>query len=100
MKVFLLRIGQTEANNKEILTNNSKLSEEGIEQVKQLKKRIIEEKFDKIITSEYSPSIHTAEILFEESTQKSNIDKRFNEVDWGLWEGLQKSAIKLKWESE
>lgn len=85
MTVYFIRHGFSKANKKQIWGGDSSLHIKGIFQALRLKKELTNKNFkcDILICSEHKRTKQTARIIFPK--MKIEIDKRFNEMDYGIY---------------
>jgi 2,3-bisphosphoglycerate-dependent phosphoglycerate mutase len=96
-KIFIVRHTQTEWNKKKIFTGwrDVSLSKEGIEQAKEIKEILKDEKIDIVISSPMKRCIETYKIIMSE---RENYDVIYNyyiiERRYGILEGKSKEQVK------
>lgn len=95
-KIYLMRHGQSEGNELGIVqgTNDSVLSNQGIEEAKAASELIRNFKIDKIYTSELSRAKQTAEIIGKNNDIEVEVVREFIELDFGNWQGKKFEDIK------
>jgi broad specificity phosphatase PhoE len=97
MKVFLIRHGESIGNIKEIIqTAEEPLTKKGVLQVKNLKKKIEDIKFDLVFSSDMKRAIETTKILFWKQNIPIIYTKNLEEKRNGNFEGLKKEEINWK----
>jgi len=91
LKIILIRHGEEEkekVNNVEYQTNNSDLTAKGIEQVKKLTTRLLNEfNINKIYSSDIKRALQTTEIINYKLNLNIKIDERLRERNIGDFEG-------------
>lgn len=100
MKLILVRHGETIWNiqNRFQGITDTTLSKNGLQQAKLLAKRLSSERIDLIYSSKLKRTVKTAEIIKSSHKNAKLIkEKNLNEISWGLWEGLTKSEVKIKY---
>lgn len=103
-RIYLARHGESQWNILNIIQGQKDipLTNKGILQAQLLGKRLINEKIDKIYSSDLSRAHETAKIIGE----IINVDvvpmKEFREINFGIWEGMSKEELlaNYKWEYE
>ena len=70
MKVYLIRVGETQANQKQFLSDSTALTERGVEQIKQLSKRLSAVEFKLIVHSTLISGQETASLINDENKYK------------------------------
>lgn len=98
-KIFLIRHGQTEANN--ILrfqghTDNT-LNELGLQQAEKLGRHLSEMDIKKIYTSDLTRTLQTAAPAAKACGLTIEKVPALKEISFGKWEGLTQTEIKAKW---
>lgn len=94
LTVYLLRHGQTAWNaegNKYCGRTDVPLTERGIEQARQARKKVRDLSFDGVYASTLQRAYKTAEIIAGD--QQVMKDERLIEVDFGWWEGKPKKEF-------
>jgi len=89
MELYIARHGETRSNVERRLTGgktNSPLTENGIEQAKQLGKSLEHITFDAVYSSPLERAVDTVKIAFGDK-YKINIDERLEEIRLGVMEG-------------
>lgn len=100
MKIYLVRHGKIDSNNKKGYLYNSRnddsLNKEGISQVRKLRDFISREKIDIIYSSPMKRTKETSEIIMEGLKNKPEIitDPRVMELDFGIFDGKSLDYIK------
>lgn len=104
MKLFLIRHGQTDWNLKGKIQGSCdiELNDTGINQAKELSKKILEEgyKFSKIYSSLQRRAVKTAEILSHAINLDYIVIKGLEEMNLGKWEGLSWKEVQEKYPIE
>lgn len=93
MKIYSTRHGETQwnAEDKIVGTTDITLSEKGIEQAKELAKKIKKNcEIQQIIASPMLRAMHTAQIISEEIDVQIIFDERLREWDYGSYEGMDR----------
>lgn len=100
MKLTLVRHGQTEENANKIVQghNHGTLSEKGLKQVKELAKRLKDDKFDYIYSSDLKRCTDTAEEIrrYHPDTPFKTTEK-LREMSFGSFHG--KPSAEIDWDS-
>ncbi|MBZ2174542.1 histidine phosphatase family protein [Schnuerera sp. xch1] len=97
MDIILIRHGQTEDNVRKVFsTKDTKLTDEGKEQIRRTKLFIDNLSFDKVYTSPLYRAIETMKILGLNAER----EERIREVDFGLFEGNTYETILDKFPEE
>lgn len=97
MDIIMIRHGQSEANLAKIFgTEDTRLSKEGIRQIKRAKEHIDTLSFSKVYVS---PFARTKETLHHLGFQAKE-DKRIQEYDFGIFSGLTNEEIEKKYPLE
>jgi len=97
MRLFLTRHGKTLDNEASRIQGHlhGELSEKGLEQARKLAKRLKEENFDLIISSDLKRAVDTAkEISKFHPATKHILTKNFRERNMGEFQGIIKKDIK------
>lgn len=97
MKLTLIKDGETEYNRQNRLTGklNILLTDEGRRQIKKLKDKIKEEKYDICFSSPLVRTVETAMILVGDKTE-IRIDDRLIDRDYGKLEGHEREEYNIK----
>ncbi len=95
-KIYIVRHGESEGNIKEILgfSPEVKLTDRGIQQVKDLSKNLSFIKFDYIFSSDLLRAKHTAKILALEIKAPIKTRKNLRERSYGRLNGKTKKEIR------
>lgn len=98
MSVFVVRHGRTDWNDLDKVqgTADIPLNEVGINQAKETKELLKEEKIDMIISSPLIRARQTAQIINEEKNLEIIYDQRIRERDFGEFEGFDKKEFDFK----
>lgn len=93
MKIFLVRHGEVFPNvSNEFSTQDDDLTEKGIRQAEELRKKLKNIHFDKVISSPYLRATHTEYILTDYDNEIIT-DNRLRERSLGNLDGQEKSSI-------
>lgn len=89
MNIYLVRHGETDENKRNTYygSKDVDLNDKGIEQAQKLAEKLKNVNFKSIFLSESKRVKHTADIILKEKETKVIIDKRINEINFGLFEG-------------
>ena len=98
MNIVFVRHGRTELNDKHVYagTIDSEISQNGIEEIKSIKKPLQKIKFYEVYSSPLKRAVQTAKLLAE----NYKIDTRLSEMNFGIFEGLSYSEIESKYVDE
>ncbi|MCL2637284.1 MAG: histidine phosphatase family protein [Oscillospiraceae bacterium] len=91
MELYIARHGETQSNVERRLTGgrtNSPLTENGIEQAKQLGKSLEDITFDAVYSSPLERAVDTVKLAFGDK-YAINIDERLEEIRLGILEGMK-----------
>ena len=91
--IYIIRHGQTELNNKQVLQGRSNypLNEKGIAQARGAAERLREVTFSRVFSSPLIRAVQTAEIIAPGIPV--TIDERLIEMDYGPYEGMDLNAL-------
>ena len=91
--IYIIRHGQTELNNKQVLQGRSNypLNEKGIAQAREAAERLREVAFSRVFSSPLIRAVQTAEIIAPGIPV--TIDERLIEMDYGPYEGMDLNAL-------
>ncbi|MCF6463246.1 histidine phosphatase family protein [Clostridium sp. Cult1] len=101
-KIFLVRHGESKWNVLKKIQGQQDipLTNKGIEQANLIGNRLINEKIEKIYSSDLSRAFTTAKII----GNKLNLDiipmKEFREINFGVWEGITNEIMNTKYSNE
>lgn len=95
MKLYLVRHGESEANEKGIYSGflDTKLTKKGEKQAKACRKLLKHLKFDMVISSDLQRAHKTAAIVSGVELENIIIRKNLREMNFGRWEGLSHKEI-------
>ena len=97
MDIILIRHGETEGNVlKNFSTKDTNLTNRGREQIKKIRPFVETLSFDKVYVSPLKRAMETMEILGLDG----DVEKRIQEVDFGLFEGKTYETIKKRFPIE
>lgn len=97
MDIILIRHGESEDNIKKVFSRaETKLTEKGIEQIKNTKKRLEEYKFSKVFYSPLARTIETHKYLELDGVEES----RIQELNFGIFTGMTFSEYSTKYPVE
>ena len=98
MELYVIRHGQTEWNILKKVQGKADISlnEKGIEQARQTKKELDNEKIDLIICSPLKRAKETAQIINENRNIPIIVDDRISERDFGEFEGMSKTEFDFE----
>ncbi|KKS77930.1 MAG: 2,3-bisphosphoglycerate-dependent phosphoglycerate mutase [Parcubacteria group bacterium GW2011_GWC1_43_11b] len=105
-KLILLRHLQSQWNKENKFTGwtDVLLSEEGIEKASIIADKLMAEPIDLVFTSPLVRNKNTAELVLKYLNRPDiadiKIDKAFDERNYGVWQGLDKGAVKQKYGEE
>ena len=91
--IYIIRHGQTELNNKQVLQGRSNypLNEKGIAQAREAAERLRFVTFSRVFSSPLIRAVQTAEIIAP--GVPVTIDERLIEMDYGPYEGMDLHAL-------
>jgi len=100
--IYLIRHGLTESNKKKIYAgrSNENLSKEGIDNLLKIGEKLKKLKIEKILSSPIRRAIQTSEILNTFLKVTIKIEKDFEEMRLGPWEGLSEEQVAIKFPIE
>ncbi len=100
--IMLIRHGETEWNALGLYQGhlNSPLTKEGHQQARALAQRLRGHRIDVIYTSDLGRTQETAAPLAKASGLEPRIDARLRERNYGIFQGLEKSAVKSRYPAE
>jgi broad specificity phosphatase PhoE len=95
MRITLVRHGETNANVNGIVQGqlDTALNKSGIQQAQKVAKRLKDEKFDTIYSSDLKRAAQTAEEIAKYHTNIIKFDKRLRERNFGDYESQKMNAI-------
>ncbi|WP_432401706.1 alpha-ribazole phosphatase [Wukongibacter sp. M2B1] len=95
LNVTFVRHGESDMNKKGVYCGwtNSILTKEGIIQAEEVDKKLADEKFDLIISSDLDRCLKTAEIINRSHKKEIIKETALKELNFGDWEGLNYNAI-------
>ena len=101
-KIYLARHGESEWNilKKVQGQQDAPLSEKGIRQATLLGNRLINEKIDKIYSSDLIRAYKTAKIIGNITHVEVVPMKELREINFGIWEGLTSDILEVKYIKE
>lgn len=101
-RIVLVRHGQTEWNQGARFQGHtdSPLTQIGELQARALGRRLAREKIAAVYSSDLGRARRTAEIIVEQSGHTVNLDERLRERAMGVFEGLSKEEIELRYPEE
>ena len=96
-RIFIVRHGESIANKQGIHQGHmdSPLTELGLEQAKKLAKRLKDEKFDLVYSSDLSRAYNTAKEIMKYHDNEIIIDELLREINKGEWTGKLKEELNL-----
>ena len=96
--LYLVRHGQTKENLERIFQGHlpGTLTEEGIEQAKQLREELKDIRFDSIICSDLQRAVDTVDILLDGEEVEYYRTELLREVNWGSWTGMLIKDVDIK----
>lgn len=96
--LYLVRHGQTKENLERIFQGHlpGTLTEEGIEQAKQLREELKDIKFDSIICSDLQRAVDTVDILLDGEEVEYYRTELLREINWGSWTGMLIKDVDIK----
>ncbi len=108
IKLYLLRHGETIWNVQKKFQGqmNSPLTENGIEKLKDTAKELMNIDFQGVYTSQMRRTIESAKIILEKNIKylkepvKINNMKEFNEIYFGIWQGMTYEEIEGEYPEE
>ncbi|RYG71530.1 histidine phosphatase family protein [bacterium] len=96
-KIFLVRHGDVAGNSGEVRTfagaRDLELTARGLQQVEAVAERFKNEKIDVVYSSTLQRAWRTAEAIAAPHGLTNTRDSRWNEVNYGVWEGLSEDEI-------
>ena len=92
-KIFLVRNAESIDNVKQILSENSQLSENGIMQAEALSKRLANYDIRQFYSSELQQGYETSDIIARKHNMNTVRCAEFNEISIGDWENKSKNEI-------
>lgn len=94
-KIYLVRHGESQWNILKRMQgqNDIPLTQNGIIQANLIGNRLINEKIDKIYSSDLSRALNTAKIIGEKLNISVTPMKEFREIKFGPWEGINNEKI-------
>jgi len=99
-RFFLVRNAESQANQIQLLSDNSSLSQNGIKQANALGKRLVEYEIKKFYCSCNVQGIETANILASYHNLEPIRCSELNEISLGEWEGKTKQEVQQKHPNE
>ncbi len=95
-RIYLVRHGATQLTEEDRFAGSSEvdLSDDGLTQVSSLAERLKNEKLEAIYTSPLARTCQTARILAAPHDLEPIVESRLREIDYGHWEGLQRSEVE------
>jgi len=96
MKIFLIRHGQTDLNEKSIFRGRMDvpLNDFGKKQASAVANRLLKLNIRKIYTSPLKRTVETAKIIADKLNIVAELEKDLIDFDFGKWEGLSKETVK------
>lgn len=100
-KLIIVRHGQTDMNAEKLFFGklDPKLNELGKKQALETREKMKNISYDKIYSSDLKRASETAEII-NYLNKEIEFDKRLQEIDFGIFEGLKYEEIKEKYPQE
>ena len=100
--IYLVRHAETDWNKEKRYQGGKDipLSNSGIEQARQLARRLSRVKFDLVYSSPLRRARQTAELLIRGSSPPIILEPAFREINHGLWEGLRVEEIAERFSQE
>ena len=97
--LYIVRHGETDWNKmgKYQGITDVPLNENGLNQAKACGQALKDVKFDRILSSDLSRALVTAEVIRGERTTPITVDKRLRELNFGDWEAMLFSDIEDRW---
>lgn len=101
-KIYLTRHGESQWNILKMIQGQKDipLTDRGIQQAKMLGKRLIDEKIDRIYTSDLSRAYETAKIVSEIINVDIVAMKEFREINFGIWEGISNEELLANYKED
>jgi len=95
LELYLIRHGKPNSKPNHWISSSTPLSSEGVIQAEKIGLKLTNIPFDKIITSPFTRSKETAEIIRQKSQQSDVLKEEqwLSEIDIGKWAGLNKNII-------
>ena len=96
--IYLTRHGQTEENLMRIFQGHmpGKLTEEGIEQARNLGKELCDIHLDCILSSDLQRVVDTVSIAMADRNLPWEQNSLLREIDWGSWTGIKIDSVNTK----
>ena len=96
--IYLTRHGQTEENLMRIFQGHmpGKLTEEGIEQARNIGKELRDIHLDCILSSDLQRVVDTVSIAMADRNLPWEQNSLLREIDWGAWTGLKIDSVNTK----
>ena len=100
--IYLVRHAETDWNKEKRYQGGKDipLSNTGIEQARQLARRLKKVKFDVVYSSPLQRARQTAELLSRDNSPPIILEPAFREISHGLWEGLRVDEIMERFPKE
>lgn len=102
MRIFLIRHGETKGNREGYFRGRSDfpLNENGVRQAKALGEALKDSGIQVVYSSPLSRAVETARWVARTTDAEVLIEKGFNNINLGPWEGKKKEEIKEKYPKE
>lgn len=101
-KIFLIRHGESQWNILKRIQGQQDipLTERGLIQAELVGSRLVNEKIDKIYSSDLIRAFNTAEIIGQKLNKPVIPMKEFREISFGIWEGISDEEMLRKYYDE
>jgi broad specificity phosphatase PhoE len=101
-KIFLVRHGESQWNVLKKIQGqqNIPLTDKGLKQANLIGNRLVNEKIDKIYSSDLLRAFNTAQIIGEKLKINVTPMKEFREINFGIWEGISNEKILSQYYDE
>lgn len=102
INIYLVRHGETDLNRKKVYYGftDVPLNSQGEAQCKRLKQKLINVKFDTVITSPLIRVVNSAEIITGLNKENFQIYNQLKELNFGKWEGMHYKDIEKEYPNE
>lgn len=102
MNLLMIRHGEIPSNVNKVYAGRSleRLTEKGVQQAKQVSKKLKNYKVDALYSSPIQRALQTAQILSKVIGIDLRVDDSFRELEMGPWEGMSEADVEKRYPNE